>query len=349
MKFGIGQPVPRVEDPRLLRGEGRYVDDIVLENQAHAVVFRSPVAHAVLAGLDLEDARAMPGVLAVWSHAEIAGRLRPMTYDFPLEPAPAKVEKPHLAQGRCRYVGQPIALVVAETRTAALDAAEAISCDFEDLPAVTLADAALAPGAPVLHEEAPGNLAYQWEHGDKAATDALFAEAAHVVSTRVVNQRLAVVPMEPRGINVRYEDGRWEAWIGTQGAHGMRAKLSRALKVEADRVRVHVGDVGGGFGMKIFEHPEYALCALAAHDLGRPVKWVGERTESFLSDAQGRDVTSHVEGAFTADGTCLAMRMESVSGLGAYFSNMGVAIHTAFSANLLGGMYRIGAHHVTVR
>ncbi|MEM7506402.1 MAG: xanthine dehydrogenase family protein molybdopterin-binding subunit [Pseudomonadota bacterium] len=349
MKFGLGQSVPRREDPRLLRGEGRYVDDVVLAGQAHAWVLRSPFAHGVLQAPNLDAARAMPGVLAVYGHCDVADRLRPMGTDFPMEPAPAPVTMPHLAADRVRYVGQPIAFIVAESRAAAQDAAEAIDLEIEELDAVTDPAAALAPDAPLLHEAAPGNQAYEWECGDADAVEALFARAVHTVSTPVLNQRLAVVPMEPRGINIRFEEGRWEGWVGTQGAHGMRAKISRALGVETDQVRIHVADVGGGFGMKLMDHPEYALAALAARDLGRPVKWVGERTESFLSDAQGRDMRGTVEGAFDADGICLAMRMRTISGLGAYYSTVGIAVHTAFSATLLGGMYKIKAHHAHVR
>ena len=349
MKFGIGQSVARREDPRLLRGEGRYVDDITLPEQAHSYVLRSPVAHGRLTEVSLDQAIAMPGVLAIYTHADIAGKLAPMGSDFPMQPPPAPVTKPHLADGVVRYVGQPIAFVVAESRSAAQDAAEAIGLEIDEKPAVTDPETALSQDAPLLHDAAPGNLAYEWQHGDAAAVDALFAEAAHIVSTRVLNQRLAVVSMEPRGINIAYDGERWDGWVSTQGAHGMRNKISRALGVEPDQVRIQVGDVGGGFGMKIMDHPEYALCAFAARELGRPVKWVGERTESFLSDAQGRDMRGTVEGAFDADGICLAMRMKTVSGIGAYYSTVGVAVHTAFSANLLGGMYKIRAHHAHVR
>ncbi|MEL6479032.1 MAG: xanthine dehydrogenase family protein molybdopterin-binding subunit [Pseudomonadota bacterium] len=349
MQFGLGQSVPRREDPRLLRGEGRYVDDITLPHQLHAYVLRSQVAHGRLISINFGEVAAAPGVCAIYTHAEIAGRLAEMGCDFPMEPAPAPVKMPHLAEGKVRFAGQPIALVVAESRAAAQDAAERIEVEIEDLPAVTHPPSALEGGASELHAEAPGNLAYTWECGDAQAVDALFRDAAHIVTTPVLNQRLAVVSMEGRGINIRYEDGRWEGWVSTQGAHGMRAKIARALGVEPEAVRIHVGDVGGGFGMKIMDHPEYALCALAAKDLGRPVKWVGERSESFLSDAQGRDMRGTVEGAFDADGTCLAMRMRTVSGIGAYYSTVGIAVHTAFSAGLLGGMYKIKAHHAHVR
>jgi len=343
----VGASRPRVEDRALLTGQGRFVSDLAWPGATAGAVLRAPVAHGRIAALDAHAAREMPGILAVYTHAEIEGRLAPLANQFPLEPAPAPVSVPRLAGERVLFVGQPVAFVVAESREQALDAAEAIALDIEEDPAVTDPEAALAGGAPQLHEAAPGNVAYRWSCGDRAATDAAFARAAHVVRTRVLNQRLVVASLEPRAITVRYdpETARWDAWVGTQGAHGMRAKLAGALMVEPGRVRVRVPDVGGAFGMKLMDHPEYALAALAAKDLGRAVAWVGDRSESFLSDAQGRDMRADLEGAFDAEGRALAMRMRVVSGLGAYFSSFGAAVHGPFSAPLLGGMYAIEAMH----
>ncbi|MEM7496811.1 MAG: xanthine dehydrogenase family protein molybdopterin-binding subunit [Pseudomonadota bacterium] len=351
MKFGIGQHVQRVEDLRLLRGEGAYVDDLSLPGQAHAALLRAPVAHGRVVSVDAEAARGMPGVLLVWTHDDLGDRLAPLGSEVPLQHEIAKVSVTHLAGDKVRYVGQPIAFVVAESRAAAEDAAEAIIADIEELPAIADPIAALEPGAPELHTAAPGNLAYAYECGDEAATDAAFARASRVVRVPVVNQRIVVSSIEPRCINVRYhgESQRWEAWTSSQGVFGMRAKLAKALGVEPDRVRVHTADVGGAFGMKLMDHPEYALCALAAERLGRPVKWIGSRSEAFLSDAQGRDMRGEVEGAFDAEGRCLAMRMRTVSGIGAHFSTAGAAVHTIFSAPLLGGLYDIGAMHASVR
>ncbi len=351
MKFGVGQPVRRREDSRLLAGAGRFVDDITLPGQAQAALLRSPVAHGRITRLETGAARALPGVLAVWTHAEIAGRLTPLGSDLPLEPAPAPVTMPHLASERLRFVGQPVAFVVAESHAVALDAVAAIELEIEELAPVTDPEAAIAEGAPLLHDAAPGNVAYRWECGDAEATGALFSEAAHVVSTPFLNQRLVVASMEPRAINIRFdrETGRWEGWVGCQGAHGMRAMIARSLGVGKERVRVHVPDVGGGFGMKLMNHPEYGLSALAAQALGRPVKWIGDRSESFLSDAQGRDLRGTIEGAFDGEGRCLAMRMRTLSGLGATYSSYGVGIHTNFSAPILGGMYALRAIHAEVR
>ncbi|MEL6767975.1 MAG: xanthine dehydrogenase family protein molybdopterin-binding subunit [Pseudomonadota bacterium] len=351
MKFGIGQHVQRVEDLRLLRGEGAYVDDLTLPGQAHATLLRSPIAHGRVCTVDASAARDMPGVLLIWTHADIEGQLAPLGSEVPLQHEIAKVSVTHLASDKVRYVGQPIAFIVAESRAAAEDAAEAIEFEIEELPAVADPVAALAPGASELHEAAPGNLAYNYECGDEAATDAAFARAARVVRVPVVNQRVVVSSIEPRCINVTYhaDTGRWEAWTSSQGVFGMRAKIAKALGVDPARVRVHTGDVGGAFGMKLMDHPEYALCAMATEKLGRPVKWVGSRSESFLSDAQGRDMRGEVEGAFDADGRCIAMRMRTVSGIGSHFSTAGAAVHTIFSAPLLGGLYGIEAMHVSVR
>lgn len=351
MKFGLGQPVLRQEDDRLLRGLGRYVTDVELSGQVAGVLVRAEVPHGQLVSVDPSGAQDMPGVKAIYTAVDIEGRLAPLVNEFPFEGDLAQVEVPHLASDKVYWVGQPVAFVVAETKAQAQDAAEAIAVEIEELPPIVDPRAALAEGAPQLHATAPGNRAYAWEHGDAAETERLFATAAHVVKTEVLNQRIVVAAMEPRAIAVQYDAGteRWEAWVGCQGAHGMRGRMARALMVEPARLRVHVPDVGGGFGMKLMTHPEYGLAALAAKDLGRPVVWVGDRTESFLSDAQGRDLSAMVEGAFSAEGDLLAMRMEAVSGIGAIYSSVGAAVHTVFSAPLLGGMYGVKAHHCRVQ
>jgi carbon-monoxide dehydrogenase large subunit len=355
MKFGIGQPVARKEDPRFLTGRGRYVDDIAPADAARAYMLRSPVAHGRITRLDAEAAREAPGVLAVYTAADIEGRLKDLPNEFPLEQVdgtpPAPATHPHLARDRVRFVGQGVAFVVAETLAAAKDAAELIEVEYEELPVVIDQQAALEPGAPQLHEAAPGNLAYRWSVGDKAKTDAAFAVAAHVSRVTVRNQRLIVASMEPRAITARFdpETDRWEIWAGSQGAHGMRARVALALGVDASRVRAHTPDVGGGFGMKLMAHTEYGLTALAAQDLGSPVRWLGERSEAMLSDAQARDLVTEAEGAFAADGTLLALRWSSISNLGAYYSSFGAGIHTVFSAPIMGGMYRVPAMFHEVR
>ncbi len=354
MKFGIGQPAARVEDRRFLTGQGRYVDDIVLRGMLHAAVLRAPVAHGTIRAIDAAAARAMPGVHLVLTAADVAGRLAPITCRIALTQSDgrpfAPIALPRLADGVVRYVGQPVALVVADTPHAARDGVEAIGLEIDEMPCVVVAEDALAPGAAQVWADVPGNLAYDWAVGDGAATDAAFAAAAHRVRVRVVNQRLIVATMEPRGVLVRHDPASgWEMWIGSQGAHSARDQLAAALMVDKGRVRAHSPDVGGAFGMKLMDHPEYALAALAAAETGRPVKWVGDRSESFLSDIQARDLTTDAEGAFDAAGRIVALRFSSLSGLGAGYSTAGPGVHTVFSAPLVGGMYHTPVFHHRVR
>lgn len=355
MKFGLGQPLRRKEDVRFLTGQGRYVDDIAMPDACHAHVLRSPVAHARIARIDPDAALAAPGVRLIYTGADVDGRLAPLPNEFPLQQAdgtpPAGAVHPHLARDVVRFVGQPVAFIVADTLAQARDAAELIEVDYEDLPVAATAEAALAEGAPQLHPEAPGNVAYTWSIGDTAVVEAAFAAAAHVATVSVRAQRLIVASMEPRAIAARYDRAteRWELWMGSQGVHGIRARVAMALKVEPQRLRVHTPDVGGGFGMKLMAHPEYGLTCLAAQQIGRAVKWIGERSDAMLSDAQGRDLITEAEGAFDAEGRVLAFRWQSVSNLGAYYSSFGTGIHTVFSAPIAGGMYKLPAFTHTVR
>lgn len=353
MKFGVGQAVTRKEDVRMLTGQGRYIDDIPAEGCLKAFLLRAPAAHARLTEIDASAARTAPGVHAVYTWADVSDRLTPIDTRMPLPamggPEIPSISQPHLVKDQMRYVGQPIAFVAAETLDQARDAAEMIEYDFEELDPVVDARAALEEGAPTLHEDAPGNLCYDWASGDAEKTEAAFAKAARIISTPVRNQRIVVTSMEPRGILIKYDGERWEAWVGSQGAMAMRGGIAVALDVDPARLRVHAPDIGGGFGMKIMQHPEYGLCALAAKDTGRPVKWIGDRSESFLSDVQARDLDSVIEGAFDADGMLLALRSDSVGNIGAYNSSAGPAIHSIFSANLTGGMYRVPTFYARVR
>ncbi|MEL6316771.1 MAG: xanthine dehydrogenase family protein molybdopterin-binding subunit, partial [Pseudomonadota bacterium] len=316
-----------------------------------------PYAHAELLAVDAEAARGARGVRAVFTAADAGALgLAPLANRSPLaasaDGAPvAPVTMAPLAEGAVRFVGQPIAMVVADSAADARDALDLIALEVEERPAVADGRAALAPGAPQLHPEAPGNQAFRWETGDAAAVAAAFAGAAHRVALEVRNQRVVVNALEPRAVNAVYDptDGRFTLHLTTQGSFNLRLRLSELMGVPEDRIRVVTPDVGGGFGMKLMVHPEYAVVAAAAKALGAPVKWTADRTESFLSDAQGRDLASEAEAAFDAEGRILAARARSVSNLGAYYSQFGAGIHTLFSANLIGSMYRVPAVWTEVR
>jgi carbon-monoxide dehydrogenase large subunit len=326
MKFGVGQPVPRKEDPTLLRGEGRYTDDINLAGQAYAVMVRSRIAHGLLKGIDMSAARAMPGVLAILTHADLeaagqgpmkCGMNIPQRDGSPMKTPP----RPSLAEGKVRYVGEAVACVVAETAVQAKDAAEAVELDIEELPAVTTPAEALKAGAPQVHDGVPGNLALDFHYGDAEAVKKAFAEAAHVTRLEIVSNRIVVNAMEPRSAIGSYDPKteRWTLHVGCQGVIGLRGGLAKdVLQVPNDKVRVLTGNVGGSFGMKSQVYPEYGPLLAAARTLGRSVKWTDERSESFLSDHHGRDHQRVAELALDKDGRFLAVRLSGTGNAGAY-------------------------------
>ncbi|MCW5745510.1 MAG: xanthine dehydrogenase family protein molybdopterin-binding subunit [Alphaproteobacteria bacterium] len=326
MKFGIGQPVPRSEDPKLLRGEGRYTDDVNLAGQAYAVMVRSRHAHATIRGIDAGDARAMPGVLGVYTLADLeAAGFGPLKCPvaFPnRDGTPMKTPvRPALARDKVRFVGEAVAFVVAETAAQAKDAAEAVMLDLEELPAVTDPVAALASGAPQLHADAPGNLVLDYHYGDAEAVAAAFARAAHVTRLDIVSNRVVVNAMEPRSAIGSFDPatGRWTLHVGCQGVFGMRGTLAKdVLGVPPDKVHVLTGNVGGSFGMKAPVYPEYPCVLFAARALGRPVKWTDERSESFVSDHHGRDHQRVAELALDKDGHFLAVRLTGYGNAGAF-------------------------------
>ena len=325
-KFGIGQPVPRTEDPKLLRGQGRYADDVTLPGQAYACIVRSPYAHGTLRGLDIEAARAKPGVLGIWTGKDLndAG-YGTLNCVVPFKNRDgSEMRKParhSLATDKVRYVGDPVAVVVAETLAQAKDAAEAVHLDIEVLPAVTRAVDATKPGAPQLYADVPNNVALDYHFGDSEKVNAAFARAAHVARLSLVNNRVVVSAMEPRSANVAYDKAteRWTVHIGCQGAFGLRNQLATdVLKVKPEQIRILVGNVGGSFGMKAQVYPEYAGLCHAAKLIGRPVKWTDERSGSFLSDSHGRDHEVTAELALDAQGKFLAIRISSHGNMGAY-------------------------------
>lgn len=327
-RHAVGQPVPRKEDPVLLRGQGRYSDDINLPGQAHAVMVRSTVAHGVIRGIDASAARAMPGVLAVLTGQDlVAAGMGNMPSGMSFKnkdgsdmPKPVQTI---LTTDKVRFVGDPIAVVVAETVKQARDAAEAVIPDIDQLPAVTDAASATAPGAPQLYDATPSNVILDFQHGDAEAVEAAFAEAAHVTRLKVRNSRVVVCPMEPRSAVGEYDkDGdRWVLRVGSQGVFNMRQLLTGPLKAPIEKIRVLTGNVGGSFGMKASCYPEYPTILYAAKLLGRPVKWTDERGESFLSDSHGRDHDMEQELALDKDGRILALRITGYGNIGAYLSN----------------------------
>ena len=358
-KFGLAQPVRRVEDPRLLKGDGQYTDDITLPNMLWGAVLRSPHAAATLGAIDTAPALALPGVGAIYTGADLAadgiGNL-PCAIPLNNRDGSPRFDPPHpvLAQGAVRHVGDPVAFVVAETQKAARDGAEAIEVDYAMLPSVTDLAATMDPGEPAVWPDAasPGaanNVCFDWETGDKALTDALFAEAAHVTRLTVVNNRIVVNSLEARAALADYQDGRWTLHTNTQGGWVIKSLLGKAVfGVPEEAFRVVTPDVGGGFGMKLFLYAEHALTCYAARKLGRPVKWTSERSEAFLSDTQGRDNITRGELALDADGRFLAMRSRNVANMGAYLSTFAPMIPTMAGTKVLASVYGFQAIHVNV-
>ncbi|MEH3144526.1 MAG: xanthine dehydrogenase family protein molybdopterin-binding subunit [Methylobacterium frigidaeris] len=353
-KFGIGQPVPRAEDPVLVRGEGRYTDDLILDDQLYAVFVRSPVAHGLLKGIDAEAALALPGVVAVVTAADLDG-YGGIGNALPFKNQDGsdmrKPAQPSLATDRVRYVGEPVALVVAGTLAEARDAAEAVALDIEDLPVVTTPEEAAAEGAPLLYDDVPGNLALDFRTGDAAATEAAFAKAAHVTRLPLVNNRLVINPMEPRSAIGVHEagSGRFTLHVGSQGVFGLRNGLADGvLKLPREQVRVLTGHVGGSFGMKAPVYPEYLPLLHAAKVLGRPVKWTDQRSESFLSDHHGRDVAVDAELALDADGRFLAYRLKGVANMGGYLNPLSPLFQTINIARNMVGVYRTPVYDVAI-
>jgi carbon-monoxide dehydrogenase large subunit len=351
----IGLALPRIEDARFLRGQGRFVEDFSVPGQLHGIVVRSPHAHAEIVRIDTTAARAFPRVHGIFTAADLeADGIGPLPCIAQVATVEPMIVPPRhaLAGDRVRHVGDPVAFVVAESRELARDAAERIAVDYRVLPAVADAPAALLPGAPQLWDAAPGNLAFRFERGDKAAVAAGIALAAHVVDIELVNNRLVVAPIEPRAAIGRYDpvSDSLDLLLTGQGVHSLRQQLAAAVfHVPPERIHVSAPDVGGGFGVKNFLYPEWVLVLFAARRLSRPVKWVGERGEDFLSSAQGRD--NHTKGrlALDSDGHFLALEVETIANLGAYLSTNGPGSSTNSPSTAMGGVYRIPAMSMSVR
>jgi carbon-monoxide dehydrogenase large subunit len=352
----IGDTPKRREDARFVAGHGAYLDDLQFDRLTHAILLRSPHAHARIAHLDTTAARSAPGVLAVLTNDDAdADGLQPM---LPVAQANTQTNEPFafapqplLAQGTVRHVGEPVVLIVAATRAQALDAAERVAIDYDPLPAIVTAAAARAPGAPLLSPQVPGNLCMDWHVGDTAATDAAFAAAAHTVTLHLDNHRIVTNPMEPRGAIGLYDPPthRYTLHVSSQNIHANRDLAARALGVTPDRVRFIAPDVGGGFGAKNFAYAEHALILWAAKRVGCPVKWIASRTEVFLSDHQARDHQATASLALDTNGKFLALRIASTANIGAYMVGSAGGVQTNQYAHLPGTVYVIPAIalHVT--
>ncbi len=353
LRFGASPA--RSEDDPLLSGRGRFTDDLKMQGHARAAFVRSAMGHAKLRGVDAKAAAKMPGVLAVLTGADLAreglgaippGVLLPGKDGKPM----FATAMPALAHERVRYVGEPVALVVAETLPQALDAVDAVQVDYEELPAVSSVARALAKGAPALYEAAPGNIALDWEHGDAAAVDAAFKAAARKVAVRLEDTRVAPTALEPRAASAAWDGKRHTLTVSTQGVALVRKVLAEnVFKCPPEAIRVLTHDVGGGFGMKVQAYAEYAALMAAAKRVGRPVHWCATRLESFLADTHGRDGILEGELALDKDGRFLALRARTQVGIGAYASTYAAIVATNNTKNCLSSVYRIPAIHCDVQ
>ncbi len=354
---GIGKRVRRKEDLRYLTGSGRYTDDVTFPNQAHAWMVRSPHAHARIVKLDKAAAESMPGVLRIFTGDDVAaaglGGL-PCGWGVTDRNGQMMKEPPHplLVTGKVRHVGDNVAMVVAETRDQARDAAEAVIVEYDSLPAVTAVEAALAPGAPKVHDELADNLCYDWTIGDAAATDEAFAKAARVARIELVNNRVVANPMETRAANAAWDPNAdsYTVYTTSQNPHVARLLMGAfVLQLPEHKLRIIAPDVGGGFGSKIYLYAEECLCTWAARQLRRPVKWTADRTEAFACDTHARDHVTRAEMALDEEGRFLALKVDTTANMGAYLSTFAPSIPTYFYALMFSGQYRTPAIHIRVR
>jgi len=358
-KFGLGQPVRRTEDPTLLTGRGRYTSDLDWPNQTHGVCVRSPYAHAKILSVDTDDAKAMPGVVDIITGADLeAVGIGPLPIHVPIKQTDGSDmlspgHKP-LALDRVRHVGDPVAFVVAETLDQARDAAEAVMVDYDDLPANVDTDLADAPDAPLVHDDVPENRAFTWDFGDEEGVADGLSSAAHTVHLKLINNRVVVNSMETRSCLAAYEGdeetGRYVIHTGTQGVHSLRQRMaSSVFGIDKDRFRVITENVGGGFGMKIYVYPEQICALVCAKRIGRPVKWVGDRSfDAFTTDKHGRDHVSYITLGLNADYRMTALKVETKAAMGAYIDGFGAYIPTAAGAKMFAGVYTLPAIHLRV-
>ena len=355
----FGKAIKRREDPRFITGRGQYVDDLKLPGMTYAAFVRSPHAHAKIRKIDTAAAARHPAVVAIFTGKDMAGvNSLPCGWDLRKEKKIPGVMQdlamvPHmpLTSDAARHVGDPVAVVIADSHEAAVDAAEKVQVDWEPLPSVTSTENASVSGAPKIHDGAPGNVAFKWEIGDRAATDAAFNSAPIKVKKRIVNQRLVANAMEPRACVARYDDptGELTLWVTSQNPHVHRLLMCAfVLGIPEHKVRVIAPDVGGGFGSKIFLYNEEVVCSWASRKLKRPVRWTASRSEAYLTDAHGRDHVTDAELALSRDGKMLGLRVKTTANLGAYLSTFAPAVPTFLYGTLLNGVYAIPAIHCEV-
>jgi carbon-monoxide dehydrogenase large subunit len=355
-QFGVAQPVRRVEDPRLLKGAGSYTDDGTLPGTLHGIVLRSPHAMARLTAIDTQAARAVPGVKAVYTAADTDGDglgLLPCLAKLTNRDGTPQVspDRPVLARDMVRHVGEPVAFIVADTLQAARDGAEAVMVEYDVLPSITELDHAMDEGRPQVWPQAPRNVCFDWEIGQKEQVESLFKSAAHITRLKVVNNRIVVNSIEPRAALAAYDADtrRWTLRTNTQGGWLLKSILGPTIfNTGEESFRIITPDVGGGFGMKLFLFPEHVLTSYAARKLGRPVKWTAERSEAFLCDTGGRDNVTLGEIAMDAEGKFLALRTRNVANMGAYLSNFGPYIPTAAGTGVLASVYGFQAVYANV-
>jgi aerobic carbon-monoxide dehydrogenase large subunit len=344
-KFGIGQPVRRSEDPKLVRGEGCYADDFNRSRQAYAVIVRSREAHGVIRAINTDSAKTMPGVLGVYTAADLSA-YGPLKCNMPLKSrdgSPIRyTPRPALTGDKVRFVGDPVVCVVAETVAQAKDAGEAVAIDVEPLPVVLTSADAVKTGAPLVFDAVPNNIALDYHYGDAAKVAEAFAKAKHITRLETSNQRMVVNAMEPRAAIGEYdtENGKWTLYSTSQGVHGMKTSLMDILNAPADKVRVVTGQVGGSFGMKASVYPEYVCILHAARILGRPVKWTDERSGSFVSDHHGRAQDMVMEMAFDENAHILALRLTGYGNMGGYLAQFGPLLPTGNQVKNLASIYR---------
>ena len=345
----LGASIKRREDPRFITGKGNYTDDLKLAGMTHAAFVRSPHANAKIRKIDTSKASKAPGVVAIFTGKDMTGvNSLPCGWLLPELKIPAHMP---LASDAARYVGDPVAIVIAESQSAASDAADLVAVDWEVLRSVTATEQATAKGSVQIHEVAPDNVAFKWQIGDAAATDAAFKSAAVTVKKRIVNQRLVANPMEPRACVARYEDatGEWTLWVTSQNPHVHRLLMTAfVLGIPEHKVRVIAPDVGGGFGSKIFLYNEETVCTWATRQIKRPIRWTSSRREAFQTDAHGRDHVTDAEVAVAKDGKLLGLRVKTTANLGAYLSTFAPAVPTYLYATLLNGVYEWPAIHAEV-